>query len=293
LDEALRRPGRFDRELYIGPPDVGARKEIIDIHTRNMPLENVDKDNLAATTHGYTGADIAGLCREAAMSSLRGVERPDGEDLPEEEIKAMRVAPENFVEAGQECGPSVLRDDAIDVPNITFDDIGGLEDAKQQLREAVEWPMQHADIFNDMNVKVPTGALLYGPPGTGKTMLAKAIAHDCGANFISVKGPEFLDKYVGETERKVRETFRKARQAAPCVVFFDEADAIMPVRGGCSTGGTMVMERTISTFLAELDGMEELNDVFVLAATNRPDMMDKALLRPGRLSRHIYIGAPD
>lgn len=299
LDEAIRRPGRFERELFVGPPDMDARKEIIDIHTRHMPLVDVSKDTLAEISHGYVGADIAALTREAAMSVLRRHEKPRQDEISEEEIESMTVSADDFKSAGEEVGPSVLRDDAIQVPDVSWEDIGGLVDVKQQLIECVEWPLSNPSLFTDLNADTPKGALLYGPPGTGKTMCAKAIANSCQANFISVKGPEFLDKYVGETERKVRDVFKRARAAAPCVLFFDEADAIMPERGAAgSSCGTQVMERTISTFLAELDGMEELSSdpqkfVFVLAATNRPELMDRALLRAGRLSRHIKIGEPD
>jgi transitional endoplasmic reticulum ATPase len=299
LDEAIRRPGRFERELFVGPPDTEARKEILDIHTQNMPMSGVDKETLAEISHGYVGADIAALTREAAMSVLRRHEKPKQDEIPTEEIEAMTVTADDFISAGEEVGPSVLRDDTIQVPDVTWDDIGGLEDAKQQLIECVEWPLNDPTLFSDMNAETPKGALLYGPPGTGKTMCAKAIANSCQANFISVKGPEFLDKFVGETERKVRDVFKRARAAAPCVLFFDEADAIMPERGGAGqSSGTQVMERTISTFLAELDGMEELSPdpekfVFVLAASNRPELMDRALLRAGRLSRHIEVGEPN
>ena len=299
LDEAIRRPGRFERELLVSPPDQEARKEIIDIHTRDMPLVDVNKDTLSEISHGYVGADIAALTREAAMSTLRRHEKPKQDEIPQEEIETMTVTADDFISAGEEVVPSVLRDDTIQVPDISWEDIGGLEDVKQQLIECVEWPLTDPTLFEDLNAETPKGALLYGPPGTGKTMCAKAIANSCQANFISVKGPEFLDKFVGETERKVRDVFKRARAAAPCVLFFDEADAIMPERGAAGQScGTQVMERTISTFLAELDGMEELSPdpqkfVFVLAATNRPELMDRALLRAGRLSRHIHIGEPD
>jgi transitional endoplasmic reticulum ATPase len=294
LDEAIRRPGRFDREIFVGPPDKVGRREILDIHTRHMPLNGVDEAKIANDTHGFVGADIAALTREAAMNVVRKHEREDGEDIEASVIKAMTVDPDDFEAAAVEVGPSIMRDVAIDIPDIKWDDIGGLEEAKQQLREVVEWPLLHEEIFLDMNVNVPKGCLMYGPPGTGKTMLAKAVANATKCNFINVKGPEFLDKYVGETERKVRDVFKKARQAKPCILFFDEADAIMPERGtGCSTGGTRVMERTISTFLAEMDGLEELKGVTVIAATNRPELIDSAIVRAGRLSRKIFVGYPD
>ena len=295
IDEALRRPGRFDREIEIGVPDRHGRLEILQIHTRGMPLDrDVDLKLLADKTHGYVGADIAALCREAAMAALRRV-LPDvnSEDdtIPAEVLNSINVTAADFVEAMKGLQPSAMREVLIEKPNVKWDDIGALEDAKQQLREAVEWPLKYDKVFAHMNAKPPKGILLYGPPGTGKTMLAKAVATESEANFISVKGPEFLNKYVGESEKAVRETFRKARQASPCVVFMDEIDSIAPVRGGGDD--SQVTERVVSQILTELDGLEPMNDVVVIAATNRPDIIDPALLRPGRFDKAILVGPPD
>jgi len=295
IDPALRRPGRFDREIEIGIPDKKGRKEILEIHTRGMPLaEDVDLEKLAEITHGYSGADLEALCKEAAMRALRRV-LPDidleADTIPAEILNKLVVAREDFYEAFKGMVPSAMREVVVETPNVRWDDIGGLEDVKQKLKEAVEWPLKYGDIFNKLDAKPPKGILLYGPPGTGKTLLAKAVATESEANFISVKGPEFLSKWVGESERAVRETFRKARQSAPCIIFFDEIDAIAPARG--SLGDTHVTERVISQILTELDGLEELRDVTVIAATNRPDIIDPALLRPGRFDRLIYIPPPD
>ena len=295
IDEALRRPGRFDREIEIGVPDRHGRLEILQIHTRGMPLDkDVDLQSLADKTHGYVGADIAALCREAAMAALRRV-LPDvnSEDdtIPTEVLNSINVTAADFIEAMKGLQPSAMREVLIEKPNVRWEDIGALEDAKQQLREAVEWPLKYDKIFAHMNAKPPKGILLYGPPGTGKTMLAKAVATESEANFISVKGPEFLNKYVGESEKAVRETFRKARMASPCVVFMDEIDSIAPVRGGGDD--SQVTERVVSQILTELDGLEPMNDVVVIAATNRPDIIDPALLRPGRFDKAILVGPPD
>ncbi len=295
IDEALRRPGRFDREIEIGVPDRNGRLEILQIHTRGMPLDSdVNLDLLADKTHGYVGADIAALCREAAMAALRRV-LPDvnSEDdtIPTEVLNSINVTAADFIEAMKGLQPSAMREVLIEKPNVRWEDIGALEDAKQQLREAVEWPLKYDKIFAHMNAKPPKGILLYGPPGTGKTMLAKAVATESEANFISVKGPEFLNKYVGESEKAVRETFRKARMASPCVVFMDEIDSIAPVRGGGDD--SQVTERVVSQILTELDGLEPMNDVVVIAATNRPDIIDPALLRPGRFDKAILVGPPD
>ena len=295
IDPALRRPGRFDREIEIGIPDKKGRREILEIHTRGMPLaKDVDLDKLAEMTHGFSGADLEALCKEAAMRALRRILPEidlEAEKIPAEILEKLEVTEKDFYEAFKSMTPSALREVVIETPNVHWDDIGGLEEAKQKLREAVEWPLKYNDLFSHMDAKPPKGILLYGPPGTGKTLLAKAVATESEANFISVKGPEFLSKWVGESERAVRETFRKARQAAPCVVFFDEIDAIAPARG--SLGDTHVTERVISQLLTELDGLEELRDVTVIAATNRPDIIDPALLRPGRFDRLIYIPPPD
>ncbi|RLF51190.1 MAG: AAA family ATPase [Thermoplasmata archaeon] len=295
IDPALRRPGRFDREIEIGIPDKKGRREILEIHTRGMPLaKDVNLDKLAEMTHGFSGADLEALCKEAAMRALRRILPEidlEAEKIPAEILEKLEVTEKDFYEAFKSMTPSALREVVIETPNVHWDDIGGLEEAKQKLREAVEWPLKYNDLFSHMDAKPPKGILLYGPPGTGKTLLAKAVATESEANFISVKGPEFLSKWVGESEKAVRETFRKARQAAPCVIFFDEIDAIAPARG--SLGDTHVTERVISQLLTELDGLEELRDVTVIAATNRPDIIDPALLRPGRFDRLIYIPPPD
>ncbi|MCL2032245.1 MAG: CDC48 family AAA ATPase [Methanomassiliicoccaceae archaeon] len=295
IDEALRRPGRFDREIEIGIPDRDGRFEILQIHTRGMPLsDDVDLKRLADRTHGYAGADISALCKEAAMAALRRILPQvdlDTEEIPVDILDKISVTKDDFKEALKDLQPSTMREVLIEKPNVKWEDIGALESAKQDLKEAVEWPLKFGKVFEHMNAKPPKGILLYGPPGTGKTMLAKAVATESEANFIAVKGPEFLNKWVGESEKAVRETFRKARQASPCVIFMDEIDSIAPERG---TGGdSNVTERVISQMLTELDGLESLNDVVVIAATNRPDIMDPALLRPGRFDKSIYIGPPD
>ncbi len=295
IDEALRRPGRFDREIEIRIPDRNGRLEILQIHTRGMPLaEDVDLERLADLTHGYAGADLAALAKEAAMAALRRV-LPDvnleAEEIPVDVLNRIQVTKADFRNALKDMQPSTLREVLIEKPNIKWDDIGALEQAKQELREAVEWPLKYAKVFDHMNARPPKGILLYGPPGTGKTMLAKAVATESEANFISVKGPEFLNKWVGESEKAVRETFRKARQASPCVIFMDEIDSITPQRGTGSDNNAT--ERVISQMLTEMDGLEALNDVVVIAATNRPDIIDPALLRPGRFDKAIYIGPPD
>ncbi len=357
IDPALRRPGRFDREIEIGVPDREGRKEILQIHTRGMPLEPeynrrdviavletlkrddrfdkkiieklieevekakdeagiaeklkahddvyrevkaklIDKmlDELAELTNGFVGADLEALAKEAAMHALRKrMERGEidieAEEIPEEVLESLVVTKEDFMEALKNIEPSAMREVLVEVPRVRWDDVGGLEHAKQELREAVEWPLKYPEVFAAANIKPPKGILLYGPPGTGKTLLAKAVANESNANFISVKGPELLSKWVGESEKHVREMFRKARQVAPCVIFFDEIDSLAPRRG--SLGDTHVTERVVSQLLTELDGLEELKDVVVIAATNRPDLIDPALLRPGRIERHIYIPPPD
>jgi len=295
IDPALRRPGRFDREIEIGIPDVKGRREILTIHTRGMPLaKDVDLDKIAEITHGYSGADIAALCKEAAIRALRRVIPEidfEGESIPAEILNKIEVKEKDFYEAFKSMSPSALREVVIESPNVKWDDIGGLKEVKQALMETVEWPLKYDEIFHHMDAKPPKGILLYGPPGTGKTMLAKAVATESQANFISVKGPEFLSKWVGESEKAVRETFRKARQAAPCIIFFDEIDAITPSRG--ISADSHVTERVISQLLTELDGLEELRDVTVIAASNRPDIIDPALLRPGRFDRLIYVPPPD
>jgi transitional endoplasmic reticulum ATPase len=295
LDPALRRPGRFDREIVIGVPDRNARKEILQIHTRNMPLaDDVDLDYLADVTHGFVGADLAALCKEAAMKTLRRILPDidlDKEEIPKEVLDKIEVTMEDFKEALKEVEPSALREVLVEVPNVRWDDIGGLEEVKQELKEAVEWPLKHKDVFERMGIRPPKGVLLFGPPGTGKTLLAKAVANESEANFISVKGPEIFSKWVGESEKAIREIFRKARQAAPTVIFFDEIDSIAPRRGSGHDSG--VTEKVVNQLLTELDGLEEPKDVVVIGATNRPDILDPALLRPGRLDRIVLVPAPD
>jgi transitional endoplasmic reticulum ATPase len=296
LDPALRRPGRFDREIEIGIPDKNGRLEILQIHTRGMPLaENVNLKQLADITHGYTGADLAALCREAAMKALRRYMPeidPDAQTIPHEILEKMEVRMEDFLGAYREITPTALREVEIEVPTVRWEEIGGLEDVKQMLREAVEWPLKRPEVFKRMGIKPPKGVLLYGPPGCGKTLLARAVATESEANFIAVKGPEVYSKWVGESERAIREIFRKARMAAPSIIFLDELDALAPARGlGYADSG--VTERVVSQLLTELDGLTALENVLVLAATNRPDILDPALLRPGRFDRLIYIPAPD
>ena len=294
LDPALRRPGRFDREIVIGIPDGTGRHEMLAIHTRGMPLAaDVDIARLAAITHGFTGADVAALCREAAMAALRRVlPGMDGDlDSPYEDLLRIEIAMDDFIEALRDVEPSALREVFVEVPDVSWDDVGGLETVKQELREAIDWPIEHADLFRQARLRPTKGVLLHGPPGTGKTLLAKAAATQSGANFISVKGPELLSKFVGESEKGIREVFRKARQASPCIIFFDEIDALAPCRS--AGGGNQVAERVVAQLLSEMDGIEELAGVFVLAATNRADMLDPALLRPGRFDRVIAIAAPN
>ncbi len=355
VDPALRRPGRFDREIEIGVPDKEGRKEILQIHTRGMPIEppysrgdivkvleefressrfdreRIDsilkeiersdqspeeilrKDSeiyaevkvrltdrmfeyIADLTNGFVGADLAALAKEAAMHALRsrmesGEIDIEAEEIPAEVLENLKVTMDDFLEALKNIEPSAMREVLVEIPNVRWSDIGGLENAKQELMEAVEWPLKYPEAFKEVGIKAPKGILLYGPPGTGKTLIAKAVANESKANFISVKGPELLSKWVGESEKHVREMFRKARQVAPCVIFFDEIDSLAPRRGGI--GDSHVTERVVSQLLTELDGLEELKDVVVIAATNRPDMVDPALLRPGRIERHIYIPPPD
>ena len=296
LDPALRRPGRFDREIEIGVPDRDGRKEILQIHTRGMPLaKDVDLDELANITHGFVGADLEAVCKEAAMSALRRILpeiKLEEETIPPEVLEKLQVTKEDFENALKMVEPSAMREVLVEVPNVRWDDVGDLEGAKQELREAVEWPLKYPDSFKRMGIEPPRGILLYGPPGTGKTLLARAVATESEANFISVKGPEILSKWVGESERAVREIFRKARMAAPAIVFFDEIDAVVPRRGS-GIGDAHVTERVISQLLTEMDGLEKLENVVVIAATNRPDLIDPALLRPGRFDRLVLVPAPD
>ncbi|HZD35835.1 MAG TPA: CDC48 family AAA ATPase [Nitrososphaeraceae archaeon] len=296
VDEALRRPGRFDREIEIGVPDRNGRLEILQIHTRGMPLsKDVNLDKLADTTHGYVGADLQALTREAGLGALRRV-LPEvdltSENIPAETLKKIIVTMDDFLEVVREMEPSALREVFVEVPDVKWDDIGGLSSIKQELQEAVEWPLKYQGIFSYADATPPKGILLYGPPGTGKTLMAKAAANESEANFISIKGPELISKWVGESEKGVREVFRKARQSAPCIIFFDEIDAIAP-RRGADFGDSHVTERLISQLLTELDGLEVLTNVIVIAATNRPDIIDAALLRPGRFDRLLYVPPPD
>ncbi len=295
IDPALRRPGRFDREIEIGVPSRKARLEILQIHTRGMPIaEDVNLDELADLSHGFVGADLAALAREAAMSSIRRVLPEidlDMHSIPADILNKMTVTADDFNNALREMSPSALREVFIESPNVHWSDIGGGEDVKQELKEAVEWHMTYPALFKHLSARPPRGILLYGPPGTGKTMLAKAVATESQANFISVKGPEFLSKWVGDSEKAVHETFRKAKQSAPCIVFFDEIDSIAPARG--NGGDSHVTERVVSQMLSEIDGLEELHNVTVIAATNRPDIIDPALLRPGRIDRLVFVTPPD
>jgi transitional endoplasmic reticulum ATPase len=295
IDPALRRPGRFDREIEIRVPDKKARLEILQIHTRNMPLApDVNLEKIANMTHGFVGADLEYLCKEAAMKCLRRVLPElnlEEEKIPPEVLNKLIVTMDDFMEALKEVTPSAMREVYIETPDVRWSDIGGLEDVKRQLQEAVEWPLKYPELYKKLGHTMPKGILLHGPSGTGKTMLAKAVATESEANFISVRGPELLSKWVGESERGVREVFRRARQAAPCVIFFDEIDSIAPVRG--MGGDSMVTERVVSQLLTEMDGIQSLQGVVVLAATNRIDMVDPALLRPGRFDKLIYVGMPD
>ncbi|GGT93964.1 AAA family ATPase [Sulfodiicoccus acidiphilus] len=295
VDPALRRPGRFDREIEIPLPDKQGRLEILQIHTRNMPLsKDVDLEKMADITHGYTGADLSALVREAAMNTLRRYlpEIDLSQDkIPPEILEKMEVRMDDFMKAMKEIVPSGLREIYIEVPEVKWSDIGGLEEAKQELREIVEYPLKFPDYYEKVGIEPPRGILLFGPPGTGKTMLAKAVATESGANFIAVRGPEILSKWVGESEKAIREIFRKARQYAPAVIFFDEIDAITPMRGAGYDSG--VTERVVNQLLAEMDGIEEMQHVAVIAATNRPDIVDPALLRPGRFEKMILVPPPD
>jgi transitional endoplasmic reticulum ATPase len=295
LDPALRRPGRFDREIAIPIPDRHGRLEILEIHSRGMPLsQDVDMSHLAEITHGFVGADLEALCREAAMICLRRL-MPDIDfsltTIPYEQLAKLEVHMEDFLGALREVEPSAIREVFVEVPDVYWRDVGGLKWVKERLKEAVEWPLQYAHLFKEAGIKPPKGILLSGAPGCGKTLLAKAIANESRVNFISVKGPALLSKYVGESERGVREIFRKARQAAPCIIFLDEIDALLPMRG-VGSGDSHVSERVLSQFLAELDGIEELKGVLVLGATNRLDILDAAVLRPGRFDEIVEIPPP-
>ncbi|MBI4448136.1 CDC48 family AAA ATPase [Candidatus Woesearchaeota archaeon] len=296
LDPALRRPGRFDREIDIGVPDTKGRLNILKIHTRNMPLEkSVNLKKLSNITYGFVGADLEALCKEAAMHVIQrvlpSINLKENDSISNEALQKLVVEDEDFEAALKAVTPSALREVLVEVPNVTWDEVGGLEEVKQQLKEAVEWPLKQPQAFKNLGIKPPRGVLLYGPPGCGKTMLAKAVANESDANFILVKGPELLSKWVGDSEKGIRETFRKARQSAPTIIFFDEIDSITSQRG--MSVDSHVTERVVNQLLSEMDGLEELNDVIVLAATNRPDMIDPALLRPGRFDRIIMAPMPD
>jgi transitional endoplasmic reticulum ATPase len=296
IDPALRRPGRFDREIEIGVPNRDGRLEVLQIHTRGMPIDkDVNLEKLADISHGFVGADLQALAKEAAMRALRRV-LPDinlsSGSIPVDTLRKIIVRMQDFMDVIKEMEPSAMREVFVEVPDIKWDDIGGLSTIKQELQEAVEWPLKYSGVFTYADATPPKGILLYGPPGTGKTLMAKAAANESEANFISIKGPELLSKWVGESEKGVREIFRKARQAAPFIIFFDELDAIAPVRGG-SHGDSHVTERVISQFLTEMDGLEILTNVVVIGATNRPDIIDPALLRPGRFDRILYVAPPD
>jgi len=294
IDPALRRPGRFDREVEIGIPDRDGRFEILQIHTRGMPLaEDVELKQIKDITHGYTGADLEALSREAAMKALRRyLPQIDLEDkrIPHEVLDKMEVTNQDILDAFREVTPTAMREVYIEAPNVPWTDVGGLEKVKQSLKEAVEWPLKNPEMFKRLGITPPKGILLYGPPGCGKTLLARAVATESEANFISIRGPEIFSKWVGESEKAIREIFRKARMAAPSIIFFDEFDALVPSRG--AGGDSRVTERVISQLLTEIDGLMTLQNVLVIAATNRPDLIDPAVLRPGRFDRRVYVPAP-
>ena len=296
IDPAIRRPGRFDREIEIGIPDTEGRFDILSIHTRGMPIdEKVDLKQISKITHGFVGADLEVLSKEAAMRSLRRI-LPDI-DLDEEKISSeilqkIKITNEDFRDALKEVRPSALREVQVQIPDVSWDDVGGLDQLKEELLEAVEWPMKYKEAFDYVDVESPKGILLHGPPGTGKTLIAKALAKMTESNFISIKGPELLSKWVGESEKGVREIFRKARQAAPCIIFLDEVDALVPRRGS-GDSGSHVTENVVSQILTEIDGLEELHNVLIIGATNRLDIVDEALLRPGRFDRIIAVPNPD
>jgi transitional endoplasmic reticulum ATPase len=296
LDPALRRPGRFDREVEIGVPSKEGRLDVLKIHTRNMPLaEDVDLKEIANVTHGFVGADLSSLAKEAAMIVLRKVlpelQLEKEEAIPKETLEKLRISQKEFWDALKVVRPSAMREVLVEVPNVKWADVGGLEDVKQELKEAVEWPLKNPEVFERMGVTPPKGILLYGPPGTGKTLLAKAVANESEANFILVKGPELLSKWVGESEKAVRKIFEKARQTSPSIIFFDEVDSLAPRRSAADDN--KVTERVVNQLLTEIDGLEELHNVVIIGATNRPDILDTALLRPGRFDRIIMVGAPD
>ena len=296
IDPALRRPGRLDREIEIGIPDAEGRFDILSIHTRGMPIDDtVDLKQISKTTHGFVGADLEVLSKEAAMRSLRRILPEidlDEDKISTEILQKIKITGEDFLDALKEVRPSALREVQVQIPNVSWDDVGGLAELKEELREAIEWPIKYKEAFDYVDVATPKGILLHGPPGTGKTLIAKALAKMTESNFISIKGPELLSKWVGESEKGVREIFRKARQAAPCIIFLDEVDALVPRRGSGGSG-SHVTENVVSQILTEIDGLEELHNVLIIGATNRLDIVDEALLRPGRFDRIIEVPNPD
>jgi transitional endoplasmic reticulum ATPase len=293
IDAALRRPGRFDREIEISVPDRNDRLEILQIHTRSMPLsKDVNLEELADNTHGFVGADLAALCREAAMKALRSFSRDFNleQEIPQEQLNKIEITSEDFSLALKEVEPSAMREVMVEIPSVKWNDVGGLDKSRQEILEAVEWPLSNPERFREMGLQPPNGILLYGPPGTGKTLIAKAVATEINANFISIRGPQLLSKWMGESEKAIREVFKKAKQVSPCIIFFDEIDALAPIRGMDSS--SRAMERVVNQLLIEMDGLEVLKDVVVVAATNRPDMIDPALIRSGRFDRAVFIGPP-
>jgi transitional endoplasmic reticulum ATPase len=296
IDPALRRPGRFDREIEISVPDKEGRLAILQIHTRSMPLDkDVNLAEIAARTHGFVGADISALAKEAAMAVLRRIlpklKLDEETEIPRKILEDLIITKKDFSEALKSVRPSAMREVLVETPNIKWTNVGGIEPAKQELREAVEWPLKFPKSFENMGINPPRGVLLYGAPGTGKTLLAKAVANEAEANFIQVKGPSLLSMWVGKSEEGVRKIFERARQVAPCIIFFDEIDALASKRG--YETGTKVTERVLNQLLAEMDGIEDLSNVIVIGATNRPDMLDSALMRPGRFDRIVYVNTPD
>ena len=296
IDPALRRPGRFDREIEIGIPDDEGRLQILNIHTRGMPLDtDVNIKQIAKTTHGFVGADLEVLCKEAAMRSLRRILPEinlEEEKVSKEVLQKIKITKNDFTDALKEVRPSALREVLVQIPDVSWDDVGGLDELKDELRQVIEWPIKHKEAYDYVNVESPKGVLLHGPPGTGKTLIAKALAKMTESNFINIKGPELLSKWVGESEKGVREIFRKARQAAPCIIFLDEVDSLVPRRGS-GNSDSHVTENIVSQILTEIDGLEELHNVLIIGATNRLDIVDEALLRPGRFDRIIEVGNPD
>lgn len=297
LDPALRRFGRFDREMDIGVPDEEGRLEILRIKTRSMKLsKDCDLPRIAKDTHGYVGADLSQLCMEAAFQAIREkmhVIDVDADTIPAEVLDSIEITNEHYTYALSVTNPSALRENVVEVPNVTWEDVGGLEDVKRELYETIQYPVEHADKFEKFGMSPSKGVLFYGPPGCGKTLLAKAIANECGANFISIKGPELLTMWFGESEANVRDLFDKARAAAPCILFFDEIDSIAKARGGGGGGASEAGDRVINQILTEIDGVGAKKSVFVIGATNRPDILDGAVTRPGRLDQLIYIPLPD